>query len=38
VGFRALTRFVNGVPAVALDYPDSAAVLAAVETLWSEIA
>ena len=36
-GFRALARFVNGVPALALDYPDSATVLAAVETLWSRI-
>jgi len=37
-GFRALTRFVREVPAVALDYPDSATVLAAVEALWSEVA
>jgi HprK-related kinase A len=37
-GFRALTRFVNEVPALALDYPDSATALAAVEALWSEVA
>lgn len=37
-GFRSLARFVNDVPAVALDYPDSATVLAAVEALWSEVA
>jgi HprK-related kinase A len=37
-GFGALVRFVRNVPAVALDYPDSATVLAAVEALWSEVA
>ena len=35
-GFRALTRFVAEVPAVALDYPDGAHALAAIEALWSE--
>ncbi|MBT2188088.1 HprK-related kinase A [Sphingobium nicotianae] len=36
-GFRALTRFVTQVPAVALDYPDSATVFAAIDDLWSRI-
>lgn len=34
-GFRALTRLVRGVPAVAVDYPDGAAGVAAVERLWA---
>jgi len=34
-GFRAVTRFVNDVPAVALDYPDSASAFAAIDDLWS---
>lgn len=36
-GFAALARFVKQVPAVALDYPDSATVLAAVEELWGQV-
>jgi HprK-related kinase A len=35
-GFAALTRFVNTVPAIALDYPDSATVFEAIDALWSE--
>jgi HprK-related kinase A len=35
-GFRALTRLVQSVPALAIDYPDGAAGLALVERLWSE--
>lgn len=34
-GFRALTRLVRGAPAVALDYPDGAAGVAAVEAAWA---
>lgn len=34
-GFAALTRFVSTVPAIGLDYPDTAAALAGVEGLWS---
>lgn len=34
-GFVALTRFVNTVPALAIDYPDTAAALAAVERVWA---
>ena len=37
-GFRALTRFVHDVPALAIDYPDSATIFAAVDALWSEVA
>ncbi len=37
-GFRALTRFVSEVPGIALDYPDSATVFAAIDELWSEVA
>ncbi len=33
-GFAALTRFVREVPALAIDYPDTAAALAAVERAW----
>jgi len=36
-GFQALTRLVREVPAVALDYPDGAAGLAAVERCWAEL-
>ena len=35
-GFGALTRFVQGVPAQAIDYPDTAGALALVERLWAE--
>jgi len=35
-GFRALTRFVTGVPARALDYPDGATAMAALDRLWAE--
>ncbi|WP_375286631.1 HprK-related kinase A [Sphingomonas sp.] len=34
-GFAALTRFVREVPALAVDYPDTAAALAAVERAWA---
>jgi HprK-related kinase A len=34
-GFRALTRLVQRVPAVAIDYPDGAAGVAAVEAAWA---
>jgi len=37
-GFGALTRFVTRVPALALDYPDGAAAIAAVEALWADMA
>ncbi|MBB5984898.1 HprK-related kinase A [Sphingobium lignivorans] len=37
-GFRALTRFVRHVPAVALDYLDSATALDQVDALWSGLA
>jgi HprK-related kinase A len=33
--FDALTRLVTGVPALAVDYPDTAAALAQVEELWA---
>ena len=36
-GFRALTRLVAEVPAMAIDYPDSAAGIAAVERCWAEL-
>ncbi len=36
-GFTALTRFVATVPAVALDYPDTAHALAEVERLWQAL-
>ncbi|MEK9211099.1 HprK-related kinase A [Sphingomonas sp. 2378] len=36
-GFRALTRLRAEVPAVALDYPDGAAGVAAVEALWDAL-
>ena len=36
-GFGALTRLVQGVPALAIDYPDGAAGLALVERLWGEL-
>jgi len=36
-GFTALTRFVQDVPALAIDYPDSASALGAVEALWSDL-
>jgi HprK-related kinase A len=35
-GFSALTRLVQGVPALTIGYPDSAAGLAMVERLWGE--
>ncbi len=35
-GFSALTRLVQGVPALTIGYPDSAAGLAMVERLWRE--
>ena len=34
-GFAALTRLVRGVPAMAIDYPDGAAGVAAVEDAWT---
>jgi HprK-related kinase A len=34
-GFAALTRFVREVPALAVDYPDTAGALAAVERAWA---
>ncbi len=34
-GFTALTAFVARVPALAIDYPDTAAALAAVEAIWA---
>lgn len=34
-GFAALTRLVSEVPAVAIDYPDTATALRLVDTLWS---
>ncbi len=37
-GFGALTRLVQSVPARAIDYPDTAAALAQVDSLWSELA
>jgi HprK-related kinase A len=37
-GFGALTRLVQGVPALAIDYPDGAAGLALVDRLWGELA
>lgn len=37
-GFDALTRLVRGVPARAIDYPDTDAALALVERLWRELA
>ncbi len=36
-GFTALTHFVRSVPAMALDYPDSATALDAVEALWNDL-
>jgi len=36
-GFRALTRLVREVPAVALDYPDGSAGLAAIERCWAAL-
>lgn len=35
IGFRALASFVSQVPAIAIDYPDGAAGVQAVEDLWS---
>lgn len=35
-GFDALTRLIAGVPAVAVDYPDTAAAVALVEELWAQ--
>jgi HprK-related kinase A len=37
-GFAALVRLVTSVPALAIDYPDSATALAMVERLWREAA
>lgn len=37
-GFDALTRLVRGVPAHAIDYPDTASALAHVERLWAQVA
>ncbi len=34
-GFAALTGFVTRVPALAIDYPDTASALAAVEAMWT---
>ncbi|MFZ5746883.1 MAG: HprK-related kinase A [Pseudomonadota bacterium] len=36
-GFDALTALVRGVPAAAIDYPDTDAAVALVETLWSAL-
>ena len=36
-GFTALTRLVRDVPAVAVDYPDGAGGVAAVEALWTAV-
>lgn len=36
-GFAALTGLVEGVPSVALDYPDTATVLQLVDRLWAEL-
>lgn len=36
-GFAALTRLVAAVPALAIDYPDTATALATVERLWNEL-
>lgn len=37
-GFDALTRLVRGLPARAIDYPDTKTAIATVERLWSELA
>ncbi|TVV73001.1 HprK-related kinase A [Sphingomonas solaris] len=37
-GFAALTGLVRGVPAMAIDYPDTAAAIDLVERLWAETA
>jgi len=37
-GFGALTRFVTQVPALALDYPDGEAAMAALDALWDGLA
>jgi HprK-related kinase A len=37
-GFRRLTRFVADVPAMAIDYADTAAAIRLVERLWAEVA
>jgi hypothetical protein len=37
-GFGALTRFVQGVPARAIDFPSGDAAIAMVERLWEELA
>lgn len=34
-GFRTLTRFVNSVPALAFDFPDTQSAIAGVERLWA---
>ena len=36
-GFEALHRFVGRVPALALDYPDGAAGIEAVEQVWADL-
>lgn len=36
-GFAALTRFVREVPALAVDYPDTAAAVEAVERAWARV-
>lgn len=36
-GFRALTRLRSEIPAVALDYPDGEAGIAAIESIWSAL-
>ena len=36
-GFRALTALITGVPAIAIDYPDGAAGVAAVEAAWADL-
>ncbi len=36
-GFDAMTRLATGVPALAIDYPDTAGAVALVERLWGEL-
>lgn len=38
LGFGALTRLVSGVPALAIDYPDTEAAIALVERAWEGVA
>jgi hypothetical protein len=37
-GFEALTNLVQGIPACAIDYPDTETALALVDQLWAELA